>query len=46
MKDFKEILDYAYSVNDDFYIKDIREGLALSEDDFAEKKDLTYLLTR
>lgn len=37
MKDFKEILDYAYSVKDDFYIKDIREGLALSEDDFAEK---------
>lgn len=37
MKDFKEILDYAYTVKDNFYIKDIREGLALSEDDFAEK---------
>lgn len=37
MKDFKEILDYAYTVKDNFYIKDIRKGLALSEDDFAEK---------
>lgn len=37
MKDSKEILDYAYTVKDDFYIKDIREGLALSEDDFVRK---------
>lgn len=38
MKDFKEILDYAYTVKDNFYIKDIRKGLALSEDDFCGKR--------
>lgn len=36
MKDFKEILDFIYTIKDDFYIKDIRVGLALSESDFGE----------
>lgn len=36
MKDFKEILDFIYTINDDFYIKDIRLGLALSEAAFGE----------
>lgn len=35
MKDFKEILDFIYTIEDDFYIQDIREGLALSEADFG-----------
>lgn len=36
MKDFMEILDFIYTIKDDFYIKDIRVGLALSEADFSE----------
>jgi hypothetical protein len=37
MKDFKEILEFTYEVKDDFYIKDIRVGLSLTEEDFARK---------
>ena len=36
MKNFREILDFIYTVKDDFYIKDIRLGLVLSEADFGE----------
>lgn len=35
MKDFKEILEFIYTIKDDFYIEDIRLGLALSESDFG-----------
>lgn len=37
MKSLKEILEFTYTVKDDSYIKDIRVGLSLTEEDFARK---------
>ena len=37
MKSLKEILEFTYEVKDDSYIKDIRVGLSLTEEDFARK---------
>lgn len=37
MKSLKEILEFTYTVKDNSYIKDIRVGLSLTEEDFARK---------
>ena len=37
MKSLKDVLEFTYTVDDDSYIKDIRVGLSLTEEDFARK---------
>lgn len=37
MKSLKDVLEFTYTVDDDSYIKDIRVGLSMTEDDFARK---------